>query len=86
MEGADEPPIAGGLTTVIFAAPMAEMSVAVMDARRLELDTNVVGRALPFQSTMEVGKKFVPEMVTVNAAPPTTAELGVIIMMLGGGI
>lgn len=42
-------------------------------------------RGLPFQLTTELASNFVPDITTVNAAPPATAELGVIKVMVGGG-
>jgi hypothetical protein len=48
-------------------------------------EMKVVVRRLPFQSTTELVSNFVPDMATVNAAPPATAELGVIRVMVGGG-
>jgi hypothetical protein len=48
-------------------------------------EMKVVVRGLPFQSTTELASNFVPDIATVNAAPPATAELGVIKVMVGGG-
>lgn len=85
-EGLEEPPLAMRFTTVTLAVPMAAMSAAVKSACRLVFEMKVVGRALPFQATTEVGKKFIPVTATLNAGPPATAELGVISVMVGGGV
>jgi hypothetical protein len=63
----DVPPPGAGLTTVTIAVPPAARSTAVMAACKLVLDTNVVVRALPFQSTVEDDMKFAP--VTVSVKP-----------------
>lgn len=74
MEGAEAPPVA---ETVTFATPAAAISAAVMAAFKVLLETNVVGRAAPFHSTVEDDMKLVPVTVSVKAAPPVIAELGV---------
>jgi len=48
-------------------------------------ETKVAGRALPFHSTDEDGKKFVPVTVRVNDPPPAMAELGLSSVMAGRG-
>ena len=79
------PPFAAGFTTVTLEVPMLATSTAVMLAVKLVLETKVVGRALPFQATVEEWTKFVPVTDMVSAAAPAMAELGVRRMMAGGG-
>jgi hypothetical protein len=50
------------------------------------LDTKVVGRALPFQCTVESEVKFAPVTVNVKPAPPATAELGFTDATVGEGL
>jgi hypothetical protein len=70
------PPPGAGVETVTEAVPPAAMSAAVICACSWVLDTKVVGRALPFQCTVESETKFVPLTVSVKLALPTDAELG----------
>lgn len=79
------PPLAGGFTTVILAAPAVAMSAAVMFAVKLLPETKVVGRVLPFHATVEDGTKFVPVTAMMNAVPPWIAEPGVSSEMAGVG-
>jgi hypothetical protein len=51
--------------------------VAVMAACKELLETNVVGRAEPFHSTVEDDTKLAPVTANVKPAPPTIAEPGV---------
>ena len=44
----DVPPPGAGVTTVTAVLPVLATSAAVMDACRLELETKVVARELPF--------------------------------------
>jgi hypothetical protein len=70
------PPPGAGVKTVTIAVPLAVTSAAVIAACKLVLETNVVVRAVPFHCTIEEDMKLAPVTVSVNAAPPTTAELG----------
>jgi hypothetical protein len=70
------PPPGAGLDTVTEAVPAVAMSAAVIEACRLVPDANVVGRALPFHSTVEEEMKFEPVTVTVNAGPPAIVLFG----------
>src|ERR1051326_4087542 len=79
------PPFACGFTTAIWAKPTPATSAAVMGTCSCVLDINVVVRVLPLNCTAEPGTKFVPVTVIVNAAPPATAEPGVICTIVGGG-
>ncbi len=74
VKGAVVPPFA---ETVIFATPAAAISAAVMAACKELLETNVVGRAEPFHSTVEDDTKLFPVTVNVKAAPPAIADPGV---------
>ena len=65
--------------------PIAPISAAEMAACNCVLETNAVVLGLPFHWTVEVGKKFVPATVSVKDPPPTTAELGFKLLILGGG-
>ena len=80
------PPPGEGLTTVTLAVPVEVTSPAVMAAFKLVLETKVVERALPFHWTVEVGKKFVPVTVNVNAALPATTEVGLTVVRVGEGL
>ncbi len=50
------------------------------------LDTKVVGRALPFQCTVESETKFVPLTVSVKLALPAGAALGLNDATVGTGL
>jgi hypothetical protein len=80
------PPPGVGVETVTMAVPAAAMSAAVIAACKLVLETNVVVRALPFHCTVEEDTKLVPVTVSVNAAPPATAELGLTDSTVGAGL
>ena len=80
------PPAGVGVETVTETVPLAAMSAAVICACSWVLDTKVVGRALPFQFTVESEIKFVPFTVSVKAAPPATAELGFMDAAVGEGL
>lgn len=73
------------LKTVIFDAPTALMSAAVIVACNCVLEMKVVVRGLPLNLTTDEGTKLLPVTVTVKSAPPRTAELGVSDLMVGGG-
>ena len=80
------PPAGVGVETVTGTVPLVAMSAAVICACSWVLDTKVVGRALPFQCTVESETKFVPLTVSVKPAPPTTAELGFMDAAVGEGL
>ena len=75
-KGADTPPLAAGLATVMLDVPTPAISAAFTDACRLVLEMKVVVRGLPFHCTVEEATKFVPVTVSVNAVPPAMAEPG----------
>src|SRR5712692_8528211 len=64
------PPPGARFTTVIQAVPTVAISAAGMAAVNCAPPTKVVGRALPFQFTTDLGTKPVPFTVSVNAGPP----------------
>ncbi len=68
------------VTTRTVAVPGWAISAAGMAAVRRVLSTKVVVRLDPFHCTTEVEVKFVPLTVRVNAGPPTTAELGLMLV------
>jgi hypothetical protein len=72
-----------GLRTVTAADPVAAMSVAAMLAVTRVALPNVVVRGAPFHSTVAPETKFVPSTVSVNAAPPAVALLGVSAVIVG---
>jgi hypothetical protein len=82
----DVPPPGVGVETVTVAVPLAAMSAAVMAACSWVVDPKVVGRALPFQFTVESEIKFVPLTVSVKLALPTGAELGLSDATVGTGL
>src|SRR6516164_5268220 len=70
------PPPGAGVETVTLAVPTVAMSAALIAAVRLVVEAKVVVRALPFHWTVEDETKFEPVTVSVKAALPATAELG----------
>ena len=79
------PPPGVGVETVTGTVPLVAMSAAVICACSWALDTKVVGRALPFQFTVEREIKFVPLTVSVKAADPGMALFGEIVVTVGTG-
>src|SRR5439155_15522678 len=78
VEAPEIPPPGVGLKTVTAAVPVAAMSLASTWAWSWVLLTKVVVRLVPFQRTTEVMAKFVPVAVSVKAAPPAAALVGLI--------
>ena len=62
------------------------MSAALMLASNWVLDTYVVGRAPPYQYTVDVPTKPVPFTVRVKAGPPAVADAGLKLVMFGAGL
>src|SRR6266480_2877026 len=58
------------LTTLTAAVPAAATSAAEILAINCARETNCVGRALPFHSTIAPGAKLAPWTVRLNAALP----------------
>src|SRR5207249_10332825 len=75
-----------GLKIVTAAGPAVGMSAAGVAAVSCVADTYVVVRAAPFQRTTELGTRFVPVTVSVNAGPPATAEDGLSAVAVGTGL
>ena len=86
VKALDVPPPGAGLKTVTAAVPAVARSAAVMALCKLVLETNVVVRALPFHWMEDEEMKFVPVTVSVNAAPPAKAALGLRDAELGIGL
>src|SRR5262245_45844838 len=79
------PPPGGGLKTVRGAVPTAARSLAGMLAVTRVAETNVVVRSAPLKRTTELVVKFVPLTVSVKAALPTMADVGLILVVVGAG-
>src|SRR5262245_19197076 len=62
------------------------MSAAAICAVNCPAFTNVVGRGLPFHCTTELPTKLLPFTVSVKAAPPAGALLGVSVATAGTGL
>jgi hypothetical protein len=82
----DVPPPGVGVNTVTLAVPAVTRSDAGIAAVNWDGDTYVVGRLMPFQRTTEVGMKFDPLTVSGNAAPPTDADVGAMLVVTGTGL
>jgi hypothetical protein len=61
---------------------MLEAGIAAVSSVEL---TNVVTGAAPPKLTVEAASKFVPLIVSVNAAPPATPVFGEIVVIVGLG-
>lgn len=79
----DVPPPGAGFTTVIVAAPPAEISDAVTAAVNCVALTKVVVSDVVLNFTTEPLTKFVPFNVNVNAAPPVIADVGESVVIVG---
>ena len=79
------PPPGAGFETVTEEVPAVVMSDARMVALTDELDTKVVARGLPFQSTLDEATKFVPFTVRVKSVPPAAVEVGLKEVVVGTG-
>jgi hypothetical protein len=80
------PPPGAGLTTVTDAVPAVATLAAGTVAVSCVEETNVVVRAEPFQSTVEVETKLVPFTVKVNEPLPAVVEVGLIEVIVGTGL
>jgi hypothetical protein len=74
------------LKTVTLLFPSDVISVAGTVAVSWLLETNVVGSADPFHSTVDVGTKCEPDTVSVKAVPPRAAEVGEMPDKTGAGL
>lgn len=79
------PPPGAGLVTVTLAVPAVAISVAGIAAVNCVALTKVVVRKPPFHHTVESLMKFEPLIVSVNAAPPAIAEVGLRVVIVGTG-
>jgi hypothetical protein len=86
VNGPEAPPPGVGVETVTMSAAPVAMSDVLIAACKLVLETKVVERAPAFHWTVEEGTKFVPVTVSVNAALPTRAELGLRAETVGAGL
>jgi hypothetical protein len=77
------PPSGAGLVTVTAGLPVEAMLEAGMAAVNCVELTKVVAGADPPKLTIEAATKFVPLIVSVNAAPPATAVFGEIEVIVG---
>jgi hypothetical protein len=77
------PPPGAGLVTVTAAVLAEAMAAAGTAAVNCVALTNVVVPAVPPKLTVEPVTKFVPLIVSVNAAPPAAALLGEIVVIVG---
>ena len=80
------PPPGAGLNTVTEAVPADAMSAAVIAAVSWVEDTYVVVRLAPFHCTMEPLTKLLPLTVSVKAAPPAVADVGLRLVVAGTGL
>ena len=80
------PPPGVGLKTVTSNIPSAARSVSGITAINCVAETNVVTRAVPFQRTTDVGTKFVPVTVSINAGSPLKAAFGLRLVTVGAGL
>src|SRR2546421_373062 len=81
------PPPGAALNTVTDAVPAVARSVARMDAVNRDAEPNIVVRLAPFhRTTDEPATKFVPFTVSVNAAPPAVADVGLRLVVVGTGL
>jgi hypothetical protein len=86
LRGLDTPPPGAAEDTVTEAQPSCFTREASTVAARLVLLITVVGRALPFQLTVEAEVKPVPVTVSVNVEPPEAAILGERAEIAGTGL
>src|SRR4030095_13996896 len=85
VAAAEAPPPGAGVKTVIAALPAVTMSVGGMEAVSSVALTKVVGRAVPFQRTMDEATKSAPLTVSVTPALPTVTLLGERLVTVGTG-
>src|SRR6266852_3255614 len=81
----DVPPPGGGFVTVTCTVPAVEISAAEMAAVIWVALASVVGRALPFQLTIELPVKPAPFTFKLNAGPPEVTLVGEIEANVGMG-
>jgi hypothetical protein len=71
------------VVTVTLAVPAVAIKLAGTAASSVFALTNKVDSAVPFQLTVVPGMKFVPVTVRGKAGPPTVAELGLRLVIVG---
>lgn len=79
------PPPGDGFETVTSSVPVAFSAFAGMATVREVADTKVAGMVVPFQATLDDGRKFVPVTVRVRPFAPTFVEDGLIAEIVGDG-
>ena len=75
--------LALGFVTVMLALPIATMSAAPICAVSCVLLTKLVMRFAPFHCTIALLAKLVPLTVSVKLAPPTAANAGLRLLIVG---
>jgi len=88
LTGFEVPPPGVGLVTITVDMPAEAMLKAGMTTVNCVELTNVVVGIAPPKLTIEDAVKFVPLIVSVNAAPPAAALFGEIVAISGfpGGV
>ena len=81
----DVPPPGAAVNTLTATVAALAMSGPAIAAVNWVAETKVVALSVPFQRTVEPFTKFVPFTVSVNAAPPATAEAGARLDVAGRG-
>jgi hypothetical protein len=82
---AEVPPPGAGVITLIATMRGVVKSAAEMPARSCVALTNVVGRSVPSQRTLEVGTKLLPVTVSVSPPVPAAAVVGDRLLATGVG-
>ncbi len=82
----EAPPPGAGLPTVIAGVPPARISALGTVALILVEEAYVVASALPFQRTVEAGRKDPPATVRVKLALPAALLVGEMKTILGVGL
>ena len=77
--------VCGTAATMLYARD-SQAALAGIAAVSCVAETKVVGRAAPFQFTVELLTKFVPLTVSVKAAPQACAEFGLRLVSVGDRI
>jgi hypothetical protein len=80
------PPPGAGVITVTAAVPAVATSELRMVAVSVVLETNIVARGLPFQSTVDDEINPVPVSVSVKPGFPAIVEVGEIAERVGAGL
>src|SRR5438270_10229328 len=78
-------PPGAALPTLICAVPPDARSADVIVACNCEADTKIGLRGLPLNRTTDVGTKFVPLTVVVEAGDPAVTTAGATLVIVGTG-